>query len=211
MRESREFHYFDGRWRTLTEIARICGMNPATLHNRVSRSGMTLEDAINRPVGSKLGKTARTLEFHGVQKTVKEIAALTGRSITWVRRHSNGVTIIDLPDKRAYFDLETHPHLTTYFHAGVKDTLSGWSRRTGIHRSEIKCRLQNGWPLARALTAPMSHRKANAPITFEGRTMAMADWAKEAGITLHALHTRLRVGWPLDRALTTPSRKGRKQ
>ncbi len=102
--------------------------------------------------------TIRRLEFRGEQRTVSEIAALTGRSNSWVRRNSDGVRVIE-PNGAAYSDPETHPHWPTYFHEGVRDTISGWSRRTGIPRSTLSRRLAIcRWPVKRALTEPVMGR-----------------------------------------------------
>jgi hypothetical protein len=49
--------------------------------------------------------------------------------------------------------------------------------------------------------------RRNRIITFQGRSMCLADWAEEAGISRKALHARLdRHGWTLEMALTTPMR-----
>ena len=46
---------------------------------------------------------------------------------------------------------------------------------------------------------------ADHSVTFNGRTMSVAEWADEIGITRVALYARLRKGWPLERALTERS------
>ncbi len=45
------------------------------------------------------------------------------------------------------------PQLLTLAHAGIEDTVAGWSKRTGIKASTITMRVKKyGWPVSRALT-----------------------------------------------------------
>lgn len=46
-------------------------------------------------------------------------------------------------------------------------------------------------------------------ITFNGRTMTIAEWGREIQLAPHALKNRLKKGWSIEAALTTPSKKAR--
>lgn len=41
-------------------------------------------------------------------------------------------------------------------------------------------------------------------LTYNGRTLCLADWGKETGINWFTISTRVRAGWSVERALTAP-------
>ena len=48
-------------------------------------------------------------------------------------------------------------------------------------------------------------------LTFDGKSLTVAQWSKAIGIRPEALHKRLQHGWSVEDALTTPlSKRGRK-
>lgn len=55
-------------------------------------------------------------------------------------------------------------------------------------------------------TAIEQHRntRRNIMLTFDGRTLCLAEWANIIGISTAALHKRLKKGWGVDKALSTP-------
>lgn len=65
-------YYYEGGWRTLTEIGRMTGISRATLDKRLSR-GMALKQAIDEPT-----RAARTYTFKGETLTVSEWSVRTG-------------------------------------------------------------------------------------------------------------------------------------
>jgi hypothetical protein len=48
------------------------------------------------------------------------------------------------------------------------------------------------------------HRRNNRLLTFQGRTMILADWALALGMRAITLTARLRRGWSVEKALTVP-------
>lgn len=48
------------------------------------------------------------------------------------------------------------------------------------------------------------NKRSNRLITFNGKTMCLADWAVEVGISFNGLRNRLQRGWSIERALTEP-------
>jgi DNA-directed RNA polymerase specialized sigma24 family protein len=44
-------------------------------------------------------------------------------------------------------------------------------------------------------------------LTYQGKTMKIADWARELGIPSITITMRLKRGWPVEKALATPLRK----
>lgn len=50
-----------------------------------------------------------------------------------------------------------------------------------------------------------NHTSRNHMLTFDGKTMSMADWSRETGISYNAIKSRInKHGWSVERALTTP-------
>lgn len=55
-----------------------------------------------------------------------------------------------------------------------------------------------------------NNRRNNRMLTFNGRTMSMADWARELGIGRATLKMRLKSGWSVEETLSlSPSRTRR--
>lgn len=48
------------------------------------------------------------------------------------------------------------------------------------------------------------NRSSNRIITFNGKTMCVADWAEEKRMNLSTIHSRIRMGWSIERTLTEP-------
>lgn len=48
------------------------------------------------------------------------------------------------------------------------------------------------------------NRRDNVWLTYQGRTMVVADWAAIVGMPPQMLHSRVRAGWPTERLLTEP-------
>lgn len=44
----------------------------------------------------------------------------------------------------------------------------------------------------------------NRYLTFDEKTMCIADWGERVGLCQHVIRSRLRCGWSVERALTTP-------
>ena len=53
-------------------------------------------------------------------------------------------------------------------------------------------------------TEQTRNRRNTVRLTFNGKTLALAQWAEETGLSYGALKHRLYDGWPTDRILTTP-------
>ncbi|MBY0469146.1 MAG: hypothetical protein K2Q07_09240 [Burkholderiaceae bacterium] len=51
------------------------------------------------------------------------------------------------------------------------------------------------------------NRATNTPITYQGRTMLVAEWAAELGFDANMLRQRLYLGWSVEKALSTPKAK----
>lgn len=149
---------FQGQWLALHEVARRVGMAPGTLHFRVHRKGMSLEDAIAKPITPKHlllpeGPKPKLYEFRGELLSVKEIAARTGLSLDVVYARRSGNRVLEGDELKDPFpDLPPHAKPVTF--RGRTHSIAEWSRLTGIPRHALYQRLEAGWPIRRALTEP---------------------------------------------------------
>jgi hypothetical protein len=70
--------------------------------------------------------------------------------------------------------------------------------------------IANGWPAnCRWVTVieQQRNRKSNNLLTYNGKTMCVAEWAERTGLPGNALRLRLSHGWSAERALTSPLRQ----
>jgi hypothetical protein len=89
---------------------------------------------------------------------------------------------------------------------GRVQTLSAWAEEIGQLPSFISRRLELGWDVERALSAPkVDWRKI---VTAFGRTRPLVEWAKDAGLEPQMIHQRLARGWDAERALGPIVRRG---
>jgi hypothetical protein len=55
-----------------------------------------------------------------------------------------------------------------------------------------------------------NNMRTNHNLTFNGKTLSIAEWAREIGVSSNTLYTRiLTKGWSIEKALTTPLRGSR--
>lgn len=150
-------HLFRGEWMTAREIMAVTGLPKNTVYGRIRRG-----DPIEGPV--PVGRKPRTFEFRGEQKTAREIAAITGLSCEHVYKRTDGVRFYEreeIADPNP--DPRINAHIITF--RGVTDTITNWSKRTGISTSTLFDRIViRGWPVERALTErPMIRGKNSVP------------------------------------------------
>lgn len=89
-------------------------------------------------------------------------------------------------------------------HGGRSQTISQWSRETGLSVAMIQQRLdRHGMSVARALDPKL--QRYPTMITARGRTQSLADWSREVGLTSQTLCHRLyTLKLPPDEAIFTP-------
>ncbi len=51
------------------------------------------------------------------------------------------------------------------------------------------------------------NRRDNVYLTFQNRTLTLAEWGRALGFPETLVRDRRRAGWPVDRILTTPKRR----
>jgi hypothetical protein len=87
-------------------------------------------------------------------------------------------------------------HLLTF--NGETRCLSDWAAHFNISPTTITGRLQKGWSVSDALTAPV---KTNNYIEFRGTIQTLSQWARQLGISRAALRWRLKH-WDTEKALS---------
>ena len=55
-----------------------------------------------------------------------------------------------------------------------------------------------------------NNRRTNAPITYKGKTMNLAQWSEMTGISISNLSKRIKAGWSIERTLTEPVARGKR-
>lgn len=95
---------------------------------------------------------------------------------------------------------------------GTRLILTDWARKIGISAAALQSRINGGWPLDLALTAPKGSKKPTPDERMvyhsDGRGMSLSDWAAFSGIDLGAIWQRIHVqGWSLEEAISSPLRK----
>jgi len=95
-------------------------------------------------------------------------------------------------------------------------TIAQWARHLGVSYDYIKSRHRYGWDAKSIIETPKnlyhSERKntdKNKLLTYNGKTMNMAQWAKRIGCSYDTIRARQRYGWDDERIITTPTKKNR--
>jgi hypothetical protein len=94
---------------------------------------------------------------------------------------------------------------------GVTQTLAEWARETGLSYGALQSRIQRGYDLEEALTAPSGIKWKNVmrPLEFNGVVMSMSYWSKQTKIPFTTIRNRIdKMGWSVEDALTKPSGSG---
>lgn len=149
---------FQGQWLPLHVIAQRVGMKPGTLHFRVHRKGMTLDEAIAKPITPKHlltpeGPKPKLYEFRGERLSVKEIAARTGLSVDTIYARRSGDRVLDGDELKDPFP-DLPPGSKPIRFRGRTHSIADWARLAGIPKHVLYQRIEAGWPIKRALTEP---------------------------------------------------------
>ncbi|MEX0404052.1 hypothetical protein ABGN05_00070 [Aquibium sp. LZ166] len=139
-------HPYRGKWMTVAEIAAATGMSERTIQRRI-QAGVDLDMPRRKP-----GPQRRRYEFRECSLSIKEIAALTGWSITKTRSRISGTSVLEGDDMHMTDLLKDNLVLLTFNKR--TDTVAGWSQRLGITDATLRNRINRGWSIERALTEP---------------------------------------------------------
>lgn len=100
-----------------------------------------------------------------------------------------------------YTQARNKRNLVMITYKGKTQCVSAWAEELGIPYEILRLRIQHGWDINKAFTAPFGTKIL---YTYKGKTLGIAEWEREAGITRGTLWARLQRGWSFERALTTP-------
>ncbi|MDD5064951.1 MAG: hypothetical protein PHQ35_09390 [Phycisphaerae bacterium] len=91
-------------------------------------------------------------------------------------------------------------------HNGETKTLAQWAEFLGVDGTVLKRRINNGYPLEKALSNQRFYTYHQ--LEFNGKKQTMKEWSRELGISYVALKARITTNqWSIERALTTPVKK----
>jgi hypothetical protein len=156
----RKLYMYEGEPRPAHVIADMRGEPRSSVVYRL-KHGIDL-DAPRYSTSFKAAKTPMRLSYDGELMTLTEIADATGYSVSQVLRRSDGVRFF--PRGEPTDPYEAKPHMPVAYNEqyeldGIKDTLKGWAKRTGLNYHTLRDRLRlHSIPLVLALKAPVTTR-----------------------------------------------------
>lgn len=99
---------------------------------------------------------------------------------------------------------------------GKSLTLAQWAEKLGMTYEQIRARYRYGWDANSIIETPKNkyHKERrngskSRLLTYNGKTMNLAQWARELGTGYEVLRTRVRNGWDDKAVLSTPARKSK--
>ncbi len=194
-RKSAKKYEFNGEMLCLFDIAERVGIKKKVLLYRVIEAGMSVYDAINKPV---ISQALKYYDYKNESKTLKQWCDELGINYTTVsQRVRKGFSISEALETPLSNNKST---LLTY--NGETLTYKQWESKTGIGAKTLAFRIGKGWSVEQTLSTP----SGPSMLEFNGESMTTTDWAKRIGCTLSALYARLENGWSLSDALTKPFR-----
>lgn len=158
---------------------------------------------------------ARLYTYNGETHTIPEWSKITGIDKgTLYKRLKLGWSIGRVLSvkvrKKMPMKKKEDQHVLTY--KGGTHTLKEWEEITGINRTTIMTRIERGWTVRRALTAPVNPLKQKKSknsilntVEYNGETHTIKEWSEILGMNVNTLRDRLaRRGWSVERAFTEP-------
>ena len=85
--------------------------------------------------------------------------------------------------------------------------LTAWADKVGLNSKTLRARLEDGWPLERALQTPSGVTPGKKPsllLEYAGEKLPLAEWSARTGQTAESIRARLHRGWSAEAALTLP-------
>ena len=136
-------------------------------------------------------RVSRLLTYNGETKCITEWARGIGVDPKTIHyRLKQGWTLNDALNKPATPAAEKTAKMITF--NGETRSITGWARKLGINHASLCERLDSGWPLEKALTAP--GRKLQEA-THDGETLSLPDWGRKLKIRPRTIARRLEQGW----------------
>jgi hypothetical protein len=156
----RKLYMYEGEHRSACAIAKMRGEPNNRVVYRLEH-GIDL-DAPLYSTSFRAAKMPMRLLHNGQLMTLTEIANATGYSVSQVLRRSDGVRFFPRGEPTNPYEAKPHmpvPCNEEYELDGIKDTLKGWAKRTGMNYHTLRDRLRaHNIPLVLALKAPVTTR-----------------------------------------------------
>ena len=97
---------------------------------------------------------------------------------------------------------------------GERLVLKDWAIRLGLCEATLRGRLRRGWTVEEVLSVgkrsskevQVGRKSGNHFLTYDGKTLVIAEWARILGIGKSTIRQRILAGWTTEKALTTTVR-----
>lgn len=151
----------------------------------------------------------------------QRLPKLPGRGLGWRKSHGKSKS----PEYQSWRAMlhrcynPKHPHFDRYGGADIK-VCDRWITSFENFLADVGLRPGQGYSLDRfpdrsggyhpgnvrwaTPTQQGRNSRGNHLVTWQGRTVCLAEWSEITGIPAHAISRRLASGWSAERALTTP-------
>tara|TARA_R100000935_G_C2841561_1_gene171406 strand:- start:10094 stop:11014 length:921 start_codon:yes stop_codon:yes gene_type:complete len=200
------------------QVCTMAGLDPVAVREHVSRK------IANAPTPAELAvinhTLVQTLTHNGQTHSIAEWSTITGVSGEAIRKRiKNGWTVEDtlataVGQRIKAAPKAPHRPAQTLTHNGQTRTIIEWANVIGVAHTTIHMRLRKGWSIEAALTPKPKHepkpkraRRTFVTLTYQGRTLKLAEWAKIVGVSLPTLCQRRKHGWTVEAMLSTPLTK----
>lgn len=187
---------YQGQTLCIAEWAERTGLSRPTIEGRLL-NGWSVEDTLSFPPITR--RTSVT--FEGYTTTVCQWEVRLGTFKGALRKRLlKGLTMA-----AAVHDIRENSYQLNSLieYKGESRTLTQWAEIAGISYDGLRQRISKGWPLAKALTVPVTTPKL---LEFAGQSLTLSQWAEKLGWERDTIKRRLLKGWSTEKTLTTPMR-----
>lgn len=150
--------------------------------------------------------------YHGVTRTLAELAETHGKDIGTVRsrlqRGMSAEKALETPVRES----RTRSNVPLYTINGATRTLPEWSRHVGVGRRTVQSRIDRGYSVEQALgfaPKPTFTHPKNLTVTIDGKMKPLKRWAEIYGVNYNKIYRRVKRGWTAEQALGLTPRKRR--
>lgn len=182
----------EGQTKSIRQWALELGVNHGVLYYRITH-GFSVSETLKRPTArhERHGKS-HIAEFR-IWSGMKQ-RCLDANSDSYHRYGGRGITICQ--------------QWVESFQRFLDDVGRRPSSKYSLERKDNEKGYEPGNVTWATRPEQAKNRRSNVRITYQGRTMILADWAREIGIGEHCLRQRIFIlKWSIEKSLTTPLKK----
>ena len=120
------------------------------------------------------------------------------------------------PENCRWVDKRTQGNNTSvnalFAYNGMTKTVSEWADEFNIPYNRLWSRLNEGWPIEKALFSKRNYgkKKNSLLLSYDGETKSLADWAREKDLPYYIVLTRFKKGWPPEKVLSQRDFRGKR-